>query len=287
MTSALTDSKHKHPAAEEDVSAYMKDIRSIPRLTPEEERELAMGCAQGNQDAVRKMVNANLRLVVSVAREYSGRGVALMDLIQEGSIGLIFAAKKFDYTRELRFSTYATKWIRQGITRCLMNHGQNIRVPIHTAQKLRKVMQAKAALLQELEQEPTVSQIARRCEMPEDKVEMLLQLNPQTASIDAPFDEEGGNLAVLIEDQQIAHPYEQMVRDELKRTMERLLGMLTPRQERVLRLHYGMDDGICHSFESIRQELGLSKERTRQIERQAIERLQKLGASIGLEDFLE
>ena len=183
MISALTDSKHNHPAGEEDVSAYMQDIRSIPRLTPEEERELAMRCARGDQDAVRKMVNANLRLVVSVAREYSGRGVALLDLIQEGSIGLITAAKKFDYTRELRFSTYATKWIRQGITRCLMNHGQNIRVPIHTAQKVHKVMQAKADLLQELEQEPTVSQIARRCAMPEDKVQMLLQLNPQTTSI--------------------------------------------------------------------------------------------------------
>ena len=287
MTSALTDRKQNAFAGEDDVSRYLQEIRSFPRLTPEEERQLAMRCAQGDQEAVRRMVNCNLRLVVSVAREYSGRGVALLDLIQEGSIGLITAANKFDYTKEFRFSTYATKWIRHGVTRCLMNHGQLIRVPIHTAEKLRKVLQAKAFLHQQLEEEPTVKQIAELCGMTEERVESLLQLNPQTCSLDAPFDEDTGSLGNLLEDLQAPQPHEELVRDELKHIMETLLGMLTPRQQRVLRLHYGMDDGVCHSLEEIRQELGVSKERVRQIEHQAMERLQMLGAGLGLEDFLE
>lgn len=287
MTSALTESKYPIPKGEDDVTRYLQEIRSFPRLTPEEERQLAMQCAQGDQEAVRKMVNSNLRLVVSIAREYSGRGVALLDLIQEGSIGLIAAARKFDYTMDFRFSTYATKWIRQGITRCLMNHGQLIRVPIHTAEKLRKVLQAKAALLQELEREPTNQQIACRCNLPADKVESLLKLKPQTYSLDASFDDDEGSLAIILEDLHAPQPYEELVRDELKLTMDALLGMLTPRQERVLRLHYGMDDGICHSLADIGQVLGISKERVRQIEQQAMQRLQKLGANLGLEDFLE
>lgn len=126
-------------AGEDDVRQYLNEIRRYPRLTPEEERQLAMRCAQGDEGAIRQMVNSNLRLVVSIAREYAGRGVALMDLIQEGSIGLLVAARKFDYTKDYRFSTYATKWIRQGVTRCLMNHGSAIRVPLHTAERMRKI----------------------------------------------------------------------------------------------------------------------------------------------------
>lgn len=287
MTSVLTESKHIPQATEEEVTRYLQQIRSFPRLTPEEELQLAMQCARGDQDAVRKMVNCNLRLVVSIAREYSGRGVALMDLIQEGSIGLIAAAKKFDYTMQCRFSTYATKWIRQGVTRCLMNHGQLIRVPIHTAEKLRKVLQVKAALLLELEQEPSVQQIAERCGLSEEKVETLLQLKPQTCSLDATFDDtDDGSLGILVEDLQAPQPYEELIREELKHTMERLLGMLTPRQERVLRLHYGMDDGISYSLMSIGKMLGISKERVRQIEQQAMQKLQKLGENLGLEDYL-
>lgn len=287
MTSALINSRKTFPSGEDDVTNYLQEIRGFPRLTPEEEKQLAMLCAQGDQDAVRKMVNSNLRLVVSIAREYSGRGVALMDLIQEGSIGLIAAAKKFDYKRELRFSTYATKWIRQGVSRCLMNHGQLIRVPVHTAEKLRKVLQAKAVLLQELEEEPSVSQIAEKCDFSCDKVDELMQLAPKVYSLDATFDGEDGSLGVIIEDLLAPQPYEELVREELENTLDSLLSRLDPRQELVIRLHYGMDDGVCLSFEQIRQCLGVSKERARQIEQQAIQKLRDMGADLGLEDFLE
>ena len=136
------------PTDEDDIRQYLREIRQIPRLTVEEERELARRCAQGDEEAIRKMVNANLRLVVSVAKEYAGRGVPLLDLIQEGSIGLLAAARKFDYTRDYRFSTYATKWIRQGVTRCLLNHAGTIRVPVHTAERMRKIQAAQAVLRQ-------------------------------------------------------------------------------------------------------------------------------------------
>ena len=152
------------PTDEDDIRQYLREIRSYPRLTQEEERVLAQRCAEGDEEAIRKMVNCNLRLVVSVAKEYAGRGVPLLDLIQEGSIGLLAAARKFDYTRDFRFSTYATKWIRQGVTRCLLNHGGAIRVPVHTAERMRRIQAARAVLRQELGTEPTAEQIARRAE---------------------------------------------------------------------------------------------------------------------------
>ena len=275
-------------AGEDDVRQYLNEIRQFPRLTPEEERELARRCSQGDQEAIRQMVNSNLRLVVSVARDYAGRGVPLLDLIQEGSIGLLAAAEKFDHTLEYRFSTYATKWIRQGVTRCLMNHGSQIRVPLHTAERIRKVTVARKALLQETGTEPTDEQIAQRSGIPADKARQLLNLMPETCSLDAPTSGgEDATLALLLEDVHAPQPQEQLIREELNRTMEELLSMLTQRQQQVLRLHFGMTDGVCHSLEQIGNLLGISKERARQIERQAMDKLQKLGASMGLEDFLE
>ena len=291
MTAGLAQLQDKEPvvsSGEEDMSQYLQEIRRFPLLSAEEERTLAMACKQGDENAIRQMVNSNLRLVVSVAKEYAGRGVPLLDLIQEGSIGLLVAAKKFDYTLENRFSTYATKWIRQGVTRCLMNHTQLIRVPVHTAEKMRKVLLAKRELLQKLEQEPTLEEIAQHCDMPVDKVRQLLQMNPEICSLDAPAGEaEDATLGVLLEDVFSPQPQEELVRQELKRTMDELLSMLTDRQQMVLRLHFGMEDGICYSLEQISIRFGVSKERVRQIERQAMDRLQKLGAGLGLEDFLE
>ncbi|HBJ17530.1 MAG TPA: RNA polymerase sigma factor RpoD [Clostridiales bacterium] len=274
-------------AGEDDVRQYLNEIRRYPRLTPEEERELAKRCAQGDESAIRQMVNSNLRLVVSIAREYAGRGVALMDLIQEGSIGLLVAARKFDYTKDYRFSTYATKWIRQGVTRCLMNHGSTIRVPLHTAERMRKIEAVRTSLRQELGEEPTAAQIAEKCGLPEEKVAELTQLTPDICSLDVPMgDDDGTALQSLLEDAQAPQPYEEVVRGELDKTMDRLLGSLNERQQQILRLHFGMEDGHCYSLEEIGKKLGISKERVRQIERQAMDKLQKMGAGLGLEDFL-
>ena len=265
---------------------YLSEIRSYPRLTVEQERDLAKRCAEGDADAIRQMVNSNLRLVVSVAREYAGRGIPLLDLIQEGSIGLLVAAKKFDYTLDFRFSTYATKWIRQGISRYLLNHANLIRVPAHTAERIRKVISVRGALVQQSGTEPTEEELAAACDISVDKLRQLMQLHPEIFSIDAPVGDEG-SAGTILEDIHAPQPYETLVREELKHTMDDLLNMLSDRQRQVLQMHFGMTDGVCYSLEEIGKYLEISKERARQIERQAMEKLQKMGASMGLEDYLE
>ena len=285
----MTQLLDKRPTAgEEDAKQFLREIRTIPRLTVQEERQLAAQCATGDEDAIRRMVNANLRLVVSVAREYAGRGVPLLDLIQEGSIGLLTAARKFDHTLEFRFSTYATKWIRQGITKFLANQSGLIRVPEHTAGRMRKVETVRSSLRQETGEEPTAAEIGKACGLTEEKVSQLLLLLPEICSLDiAAGDRENGTLGTLIEDTQSVQPQEELVRRELTQTLDALLSTLDERQRQILRMHFGMEDGSCYSLEEIAKHMGISKERVRQIERQAMEKLQKMGASMGLEDFLE
>lgn len=271
---------------EEDVRQYLSEIRRYPMLSPSEERELARLCAAGDEEAIRRMVSSNLRLVVSVAREYAGRGVPLLDLVQEGSIGLIDAARKFDYTLEYRFSTYATKWIRQRIGRSLLDHSGVIRVPAHTAERMRKLNAARIAFRAEHGREPEAAELAVMTGLTADKAEELLALIPEVSSLDVPVGERGedtvGTLLPGSED-----PQEDLIRRELKELLEGLLLELSERQRSILRLRFGMDDGVCRSLEEIGRMLGISKERVRQVERQAVDKLRRMGADMGLEDFLE
>ena len=237
---------------DDDLHQYLNEIRGIPRLTPEQERDLAKRCAAGDEAAIRQMVNANLRLVVYIAREYAGRGVALMDLIQEGSIGLLVAARKFDYTKEYRFSTYATKWIRQGVTRCLMNNSGIIRVPLHTAEKIRRVEAARNLLKQQYGTDPTSEEIALQVGMTVSKVEELLSLSPDVCSLDVlTGDSDKNTLGSMLEDLDALQPQEALVRQELETMMQKMLSSLSDRQRQILCLHFGLEDGVEHSLEEI------------------------------------
>ena len=272
----------------EDVRQYLSEIRRYPVLSPQQERELAMGCAAGDAEAIRTMVSSNLRLVVSVAREYAGRGVPLLDLIQEGSIGLITAARKFDYTLDYRFSTYATKWIRQRIGLSLHDQSGIIRIPAHTAERMKKLSVARTELRMELGREPNASELARRTGFSTEKTEELLLLMPQITSLDIPVGDRGEDtVGTLLPGAESDEPQAELIRRELKELLDELMMELSDRQRTILQLHFGMVDGICRSLEEIAKELGISKERVRQIERQAMEKMQKMGAGLGLEDFLE
>ena len=271
---------------EEDIRRLLEDINSIPRLTEQQERELAIRCAQGDEQAIDQMVSANLRLVVAIARRYFNGTVPLSDLVQEGAIGLMTAAKKFDYTRGYRLSTYASKWIRQGVVHCMVMNQSAVRIPAHMAAAIRKVTQVQSRLRQSLEREPTLEEIGAQCDLSADKVSQLLQLQPELLSLDAPVGEHDA-VGNLVEDVRSPHPLQTLMSRELLERMGSLMAQLPERQQRILRLHYGMEEDKCHSFEEIGNMLGFSKERARQIENQALRKLRSLAKNMGLEDFLE
>ena len=271
----------------DDLTLLLSEIRSFPLLSPQQEQELAQRCASGDEAAIRQMVNSNLRLVVSVARKYAGRNVPLMDLIQEGSIGLLSAAWKYDYTRNVRFSTYATKWIIRGILRCLMEHGQVIRIPTDTTGQLWKIGRIQSELFQQNGKLPSTRELAEGCGLSEEKLIELLLLQPELCSLDAPTgEEEDDTLVTLVEDFRAPQPHKELVRHELESTLNKLLSTLDEREREILRLHFGMEDGESYSLEKISSKLKISKERVRQIEKRAMEKLQTEGANLGLEDFL-
>ncbi len=270
----------------EDVRQYLSEIRRCPLLTPQQERDLAQRCAAGDAEAIRAMVSANLRLVVSVARKYEDRGVPLLDLIQEGSIGLITAARKFDYTLEYSFSTYATKWIRQRIGLSLHDQSGVIRVPVYTAERMKKLGAARAEFLAEEGREPTPAELAERVGLTPEKAEELLELMPEVTSLDIPVGDKGEDTVGTLLPGGDPEPQAELIRRELKALLDELMLELSHRQRTILRLHFGMDDGVCRSLEEIGKMFGISKERVRQIERQAMDKLQKIGAGLGLEDFL-
>lgn len=284
MTSLLA--QKTNDTTQEDLRQLMEEVRRIPRLTPEQERELGRRCAEGDEDAIRQMVSANMGLVIAIARRYYNGNVPLQDLIQEGSIGLMTAAKKYDYSLNYRFSTYASKWIRQRVLRCAVEHENPVRIPVHTADKIHKVTKIQKALRLELEREPTTEELAERCQLSVEKTEELLRLQPQVLSLDAPLGE-ADSVGDLVEDVRSPQPQQLLAHRELLEIVDRLLAMLPERQKQILRLYFGMADGTCHSFEEIGQMLGISKERARQIKQQAMRRLKQLGTDIGLEEFLE
>lgn len=280
----MTGNERLHPVSD-DIRQYMADIRSIPMLSAEEERLLAIQCAQGDEDAIRMMVKANLRLVVFVAKEYAGRGVPLLDLIQEGSIGLLTAARKFDHSMNYRFSTYATKWIRQGVMRCLLDNNV-IRVPKHTSEAMQKINNAKKQYEMENGSSPSIQELSALLGIEREKIVSLLDLSPDVFSLDILVGDKN-TLSDVVEDRKALQPHEALVRQELEDTLQTILSKLPDRQQRILRLHFGMEDGVEHSLDEIGKLLGISKERTRQIERQAMEKLQSIGTDLGLEEFLE
>ena len=291
MTEALLERKDNENAVhsgDEDVRQYIQEIRRFPLLTPEEEQRLAKRCAAGDQEAVRMMVSSNLRLVVAIAREYAGRGVPLLDLIQEGSIGLISAARGFDCGQGVRFSVYAARSIRNRMVKALTSGTGVIRVTAYGAEQLRKLMRVQKAFLVEAGREPDVRELSAETGIPESKVAELLGQATEVFSLDAAVGEDGDtSVGMMLPGDGELEPHAVLIRQEMKALLDELLGQLDERQRRILRLRYGMADGVCRSREEIAGQIGLSRERVRQIEQQAIKRLNRLGAEMGLEDFLE
>ena len=291
MTEALLERKDNQNAVhsgDEDVRQYIQEIRRYPLLKAEEEQALARNCAAGDQEAVRLLVSSNLRLVVAIAREYAGRGVPLLDLIQEGSIGLISAARAFDWKQGVRFSVYAARSIRNRIAKSLTSDSGVIRVTAYGADQLRRLTRVQTTFLVEYGREPDVQELSAETGIPENKVTELLSQSTEVYSLDAAVGEDADtSVGMMLPGDEELEPHAVLIRQEMNELLDEMLGRLDERQRRILRLRYGMADGACHSREEIAGEIGLSRERVRQIEQQAIKRLNKLGAEMGLEDFLE
>lgn len=269
------------------VRMYLKEIGKIPMLTPEEENEVARRLAEGDEDAHNTMVESNLRLVVSIAKRYVGRGLPFLDLIQEGNLGLIKAAGKFDYTKGYKFSTYATWWIRQAISRAIADHARTIRIPVHMVETISRVTRTSRELVQKLGREPSSQEIAQVLEMPVEKVEEIMRVAQEPVSLESPVGEEDdSHLGDFVQDEEASEPADAATFALLREQLADVLKTLTPREEQVLRLRYGMTDGRMHTLEEVGDEFSVTRERIRQIEAKALRKLRHPSRSKILKDFL-
>lgn len=269
------------------VRMYLKEIGRVPLLTADEEVNLALKIEDGDQEAKQRLAEANLRLVVSIAKRYVGRGMQFLDLIQEGNMGLMKAVEKFDYRKGFKFSTYATWWIRQAITRAIADQARTIRIPVHMVETINKLIRIQRQLLQELGHEPTPEQIAEKMEMPTEKVREILKIAQEPVSLETPIGEEDdSHLGDFIEDQEATSPAEHAAYELLKEQLEDVLDTLTDREENVLRLRFGIDDGRTRTLEEVGKVFGVTRERIRQIEAKALRKLRHPSRSKKLKDFL-
>ena len=276
---------------DDPVRMYLKEIGRIKLLSPEEEQEVARAMAEGDEktrEAARKrMSEANLRLVVSIAKRYVGRGMQLLDLIQEGNLGLMKAVEKFDYTKGYKFSTYATWWIRQAISRAIADHARTIRIPVHMVETINRVSRANHELLQELGHEPSPEEIAHKLHLPLEKVEEVMRIGQEPISLETPVGEEDdSHLGDFIQDDEAEEPADAASYALLREQLAGVLKTLTPREERVLRLRYGLTDGRMHTLEEVGEEFNVTRERIRQIEAKALRKLRHPSRSKVLKDFL-
>lgn len=275
--------------ADDSVRLYLREIGKIPLLTAEEELALAQRVVAGDKDAKDKMAEANMRLVVSIAKRYVGRGLDLLDLIQEGNTGLLRAVEKFDPDKGFKFSTYATWWIRQAITRAIADQARTIRIPVHMVETINKLLRTQRRLTQELNREPTNEEIAEAMEIDVDKVEHIMKIKQDISSLDASVrdDEEDSVLGDFIEDEDTVSPEESATSQLLKEHVKDMLGSLTEREQKILRLRFGLDDGKSHTLEEVGQEFSVTRERIRQIEAKALAKLRKHKDSKKLHDYIK
>ena len=274
-------------STDDPVRMYLKEIGKVPLLTPEEEQDLAKRMAEGDEEAKRLMAEANLRLVVSIAKRYVGRGMLFLDLIQEGNLGLIKAVEKFDYTKGYKFSTYATWWIRQAITRAIADQARTIRIPVHMVETINKVIRVSRQLLQELGHDPSAEEIAAEMNMPVDKVRDILKIAQEPVSLETPIgEEEDSHLGDFIPDEDASEPSEAASFSLLKEQLMEVLDTLTPREKKVLELRFGIVDGRTRTLEEVGKEFNVTRERIRQIEAKALRKLRHPSRSKKLRDFL-
>ena len=273
---------------EDPVRMYLKEIGKVSLLTADEEIELAKRMEQGDEEAKKRLAEANLRLVVSIAKRYVGRGMLFLDLIQEGNLGLIKAVEKFDYRKGYKFSTYATWWIRQAITRAIADQARTFRIPVHMVETINKLIRVSRQLLQELGREPTPEEIAEEMKMPVDRVREILKISQEPVSLETPIgEEEDSHLGDFIQDDNVPVPADAAAFTLLKEQLIEVLGTLTEREQKVLRLRFGLDDGRARTLEEVGKEFNVTRERIRQIEAKALRKLRHPSRSRKLKDYLD